>query len=125
MREKMEKALEPFGSRINVRELGSVASKLKKAGLTLEDLIEYGATLRREAAEAIARTEGESKVNKRLIRVCPLCSELMILRPVNTEPRNQTEDDSKSVWLCMNRICLETIYNKETVDEIHSKGGSQ
>jgi len=125
MRKKMEKALEVFGARVNIRELGSVASKLKKAGLTLDDLIEYGTILKKETAAAIERAEKASKRNKLAIYQCPACNSFMVLRSVNTNKGDQTEDDSKSVWLCLNQHCLETIYNKETVDEIHSKGGSQ
>ena len=58
--------------------------------------------------------------NKRMPR-CPGCSSIMGLFSVNTISANQTEDASKSMWLCTNKNCLHTIYNKESVNLIYEK----
>jgi len=54
---------------------------------------------------------------------CPICQASMQLLSVNVSPATQTNDDSKSVWLCANKECMHTIYNKESLQEILKKGG--
>jgi len=60
--------------------------------------------------------EGVTTTN--LIRNCPNCNVSMNLQPVNTSSRDQTGDDSNSVWICPNIECMNTIYNKETIKEL-------
>jgi len=49
---------------------------------------------------------------------CPECKSPMDLGDLNTNKRDQTGDDSKSVWVCENFDCMECIYNKESVKKI-------
>ena len=56
---------------------------------------------------------------------CPECGKLMALLPVNRTPGTQTGDpDDKSVWMCPNKICMNAIYNKQTIEEIIKSGGT-
>lgn len=55
---------------------------------------------------------------------CPICQTSMQLLSVNISPATQTNDDSKSVWLCLNKKCMHTVYNKESLQEILKKGGT-
>ena len=58
---------------------------------------------------------------------CPLCSAPMRLLPINFTPATLTGEDSKSVWLCSKASCMNTIYNKESIEEIaqqNRKGGT-
>lgn len=78
------------------------------------DFLEYITTINTIEEEIYKRDLKRSKY-------CPECNGIMGLLPVNTEPGNQTGDpDDKSVWLCSNQKCQETIFNKETVTEIQT-----
>ena len=44
-------------------------------------------------------------------RHCPICNAIMRITSVNTGPGDRTGDDSKSVWICSNKECMETIYS--------------
>ena len=52
---------------------------------------------------------------------CPECKAFMQLLPVNTSPGTMTGDDSQSVWLCRNKGCMHTIYNKETIEQLMAR----
>lgn len=56
--------------------------------------------------------------------ICPLCGKEMHLLSVNITKSTQTEDGSKSVWLCPKKDCMHTIYNKESIAELSMKGGT-
>jgi len=47
---------------------------------------------------------------------CPICGKGMLLGTVNTSPRNQVGDDYNSQWYCPH--CDESVFNKETVNDI-------
>lgn len=47
-------------------------------------------------------------------KYCEECKAPMLLYEVNTNERNQTGDDSRSVHTCTNRKCLEQIFYNET-----------
>lgn len=89
---------------------------LEQKGLTIADAKNY-VKLKSEEIQKRKNHAGEP-----ITRNC-ICKALMLLLPVNTIPANQTGDDSKSVWICQNRNCLKAIYNKETIEELRSKGG--
>lgn len=93
-----------------------------------QDFITYLLTLRQcglrvEDAENYVKEKQKSLEEKKtnflrpMLRDCT-CGATMFLLPINTVPGNQTGDDSQSVWLCQNRSCMETIYNKQSIDEI-------
>ena len=90
---------------------------LEQKGLSIEDAKSYV----KEKAERMAKRTGQ--LPEPIIKDCD-CGAKMLLLSVNTTTANQTGDDSKSVWVCQNRSCLQTIYNKETVMELRSKGGT-
>lgn len=55
-------------------------------------------------------------------KLCPVCQSIMFLYGVNVNKATQTEDDSKSVWICRSPECMECIYNKESVQELIAQG---
>lgn len=59
-----------------------------------------------------------------IAKICPLCSKQLRLLPVNFNPATITKEDSQSVWICLNKKCMNTIYNKESIAEITKKGGT-
>ena len=95
---------------------------LKHKGYTLDDVESY-----REFKKASDLAE-EEKVKafiakKGPTKDCPECPAIMLALQVNTGPGNQTGDPSEhTVWLCQNKDCMHTIYNKESIDEILRRG---
>jgi uncharacterized protein (DUF983 family) len=49
---------------------------------------------------------------------CPDCNGSMIVVPVNISKCTQVDGDYNSAWMCKNEKCMNTIYNKETMQEI-------
>ena len=105
-----------FGFQQNVMQYLKL---LEQKGYTIADAERYIPAKRKlidKEAEAFA------EIQKLMERKCPECSGLMLLLPVNITPETQTGDpDDKSVWLCQNDKCMDTIYNKETIEEIIKK----
>lgn len=90
---------------------------LKQLGYGLDDLHDYV-----KAKQIIL---GKLQAEKgELSQQCPECPALMLLLPINDKPETQTGDNSKSVWLCQNKKCMNTIYNTQTLEELSSKGGT-
>jgi len=89
---------------------------LKKQGYTFNDAERYVSEVKRRSEERI-------KIIESFYKSCPLCQSNMILLPVNINRETKTTDNSKSVWFCKNKDCLETIYNKENIDTITRKRG--
>lgn len=56
------------------------------------------------------------------IKDCPECSKQMMLRPVNVSRCTKIGGGYNSMWLCKNEECMNTIYNKETIQEILMEG---
>ena len=66
--------------------------------------------------------KGQKSVKRYTLKKCPDCKTHMILVPVNNTPATQTGDPSdKSQWVCNNKDCMSTIFNKQTTDEIHKQ----
>jgi predicted RNA-binding protein YlxR (DUF448 family) len=89
-------------------------SQLDASGWTIEDVKEW--------------IDGQrEKLTSRPIRAavfkCPDCQSPMQLLRVNVSPATQTNDSSKSVWLCTNKKCMNTIYNTESVEKILKNKG--
>ena len=58
-------------------------------------------------------------------RICGDCVSSMTLFEVNISKATMTGDlTDKSVWLCSDKKCMNTIYNKETAQEIIKSGGT-
>lgn len=83
--------------------------QLERCGWTVEDARAWVASRRKELTRMPARP---------LVFRCPDCKAPMQLLMVNVGPATQTNDDSKSVWFCTNKKCMNTIYNKKSVEEI-------
>lgn len=52
------------------------------------------------------------------IKKCPDCNEPMMVVPVNVSRCTRVDGDYNSAWTCKNKECMNTIYNKETMQEI-------
>lgn len=54
---------------------------------------------------------------------CPLCGARMRLLSVNDQLGTQTGDPTDhSVFLCNNKNCMNSIYNKQTIEELKKEG---
>lgn len=93
---------------------------LKAKGWTVEDAKEWVAGKKKDLVSRQRKAEEYIKLSL----ICPLCSTQMRLLPVNISKETLTNDDSKSVWLCPNKACMNTIYNRESIDELIRKGGT-
>jgi len=91
--------------------------RLKEYNYTLDDVEEF---IRLEHERKI---KDESDVNYAPVtKKCPTCGSYMRLLAVNNSPSTMTGDPSdKSVWICINPLCQETIFNKFTIDELARK----
>ena len=52
------------------------------------------------------------------IKDCPECNGQMAVVPINVSRCTRVDGDYSSVWTCKNKECMNTIYNKETMQEI-------
>ena len=77
---------------------------LKKTGWTLDDAAAW-VDSEKERMGKRGKNPAATKT-----RTCK-CGSVMVLRDVNDSPGNQTGDDSKYVWMCVN--CMEQIFVKE------------
>ena len=101
------------------RTIRSVLLHLKQNGKSAQDLVIY---INEITAEEKAFQDKLAKQLIQIVQKCPEDGAWMRLLEVNVSPATQTGDDSGSVWLCQK--CMYTIYNKETVMELRSKGGT-
>ena len=90
--------------------------RLKATGWTVEDALAWI----EQKKKTISETMREAKA---VTCKCPNCHSPMQSLSVNINPATQTNDNSKSVWLCTNQKCMDTIYNTESVEEILKKKG--
>jgi predicted RNA-binding Zn-ribbon protein involved in translation (DUF1610 family) len=56
------------------------------------------------------------------IKDCPECNSRMIVLPVNVSKCTKVDKKYNSAWMCKNKECMNTIYNKETMQEILMEG---
>ncbi len=89
-----------------------------RAGYTITDIEDYI-----ETKKATIQAKLLEKPARPVLKECPECQKSMSLLRVNIDSATQTGDSSKSVWLCMNQDCMNTIYNTESVEEILMKAG--
>ena len=113
--EKFEKDMAVFSFRQHQDTLTYLAH-LKANGWTI-------ANIRRWIEERKEKLTQQQEY-KTVAKKCPLCQSSMSLLSLNFSPATLTGEDSKSVWLCSNKDCMNTIYNKESVNEITRKGGT-
>lgn len=83
--------------------------EVKKYSYTFEDIEKYITVKIKEKEEEIG------KARNKITKICPVCQSHMILLSVNINAATITGDDSKSMWLCINSNCQETIYNKKDI----------
>jgi NAD-dependent dihydropyrimidine dehydrogenase PreA subunit len=100
--------------------LANIARHLEKNGKSIEDYLEYTDYMMEKRLEKIAKTEKRRPVYIDRYS-CSECDRPMILRDVNTNPGNQTGDDSRSVWICPNKNCMHTEYSAMSVSEWKDK----
>lgn len=58
------------------------------------------------------------------IKDCPKCNESMKIVPVNISRCTRVDSKYNSAWMCKNKECMETIYNKKTMQEILTEGNA-
>lgn len=56
------------------------------------------------------------------IKDCPECNSKMTVVPVNVSRCTNVDKKYNSAWMCKNEECMNTIYNKETMQEILMEG---
>lgn len=110
----IEKILAPFSLSLGKKQdLGNLLIHLKKNDVSTEEVIQYINDLKEKAKE---------KRHRIAQKLCPECEVPMQLLSVNNTPESQTGDPTdKSVWVCYNKKCMHTIYNKKTIKKILSE----
>jgi len=88
----------------------AVILHLRKHGKTVDDFIEYTYTMDEERRKRIAENEKNQAKYEATLLPCPECKAPMVPRPVNTGPGDQTGDDSKIAYICINDRCLHQIF---------------
>lgn len=111
--EKFEKDMAAFSFGQH-QDVLTYLNRLQASGWTVEDAGKWIESKRKE----LTRMPVRAAVFK-----CPACKSVMRLLGVNISPATQTNDDSKSVWVCTNKKCMNTIYNKKSVEEILKNRG--
>lgn len=97
---------------------------LKDHGFTIDDIKDFHKYKLLESRRVEKEIENEI-IKKRAAIRCPECPGLMLLLPVNDRPETQTGNPKdRSVWMCQNNECGETIYNEQTAEEIIKSGGT-
>ena len=102
--EKFEKDMAVFSFKQH-QDVLTYLSHLKATGWTIEDAKVY-------VEDKKKRLATQSKGTPPKIFPCPDCKSPMQLLPVNDSKATKTNDNSKSVWLCSNKECMNTIYNQ-------------
>lgn len=108
--EEFETKLQPFGFNDHQDFLTYILA-LENLGLTIEDVKEYVKQTKKSLLEQ------EQALGTRSLK-CKECGTMLGIYSVNTGSRDQTGDDSKSVGLCTNEDCRETIYSTKTPTEL-------
>jgi len=111
--EKFEKDMAAFSFGRH-QDVLTYLNQLEFFGWTIEDAKEWIDGKRKELT---------SRPVQAAVFKCPDCQSPMQLLKVNISPATQTNDSSKSVWLCTNKKCMNAIYNNKSVEEILKKKG--
>lgn len=117
-----EKATEAFKLGFQ-QDVVAYLETIRQRGFAVDDIKDYHEYKLQEAGKIERDVLDDLKKNN-VLQDCPECPGAMLLLPVNDKPESQTGDPrDRSVWVCQNSECMETIYNEETADEIRSGGG--
>jgi len=107
----MEKLLEAFSLTLRERnKIRNIVLHLRKHGKTVDDFLEYTLAEEELRKKKIAENEKHQKKYEATLLPCLDCATPMIPRPVNTDPGNQTGDNSTKVHTCMNPECMHQIF---------------
>ena len=116
-KEKFEKDMAAFSFGQH-QDVLTYLHQLEMSGWTIEDAKEWILSKQKELTSSFVRARAA-------IFRCPDCQYPMRLLPINISAATQTNDDSKSVLLCTYKKCMNTIYNKESVEEILKNKGNK
>lgn len=107
----IEKLLEPFGFTFGqLQDMVTLLEHLEKNAVPIESFIKYVKEKKIKKTKTTSCDQGKRNTLK-----CPECNTAMNLFPVNTSPRDQTGDDSKSVWICPK--CWHDEYSTKSIKE--------
>jgi len=113
-KEKFETDMAAFGFNQH-QDVLTYLSHLETMGWTIEDAKLWVTEKKAKVIEQKTKVTLQTS----LIFNCPECSLRMRLLSVNDTSATQTGDSTdKSMWLCPNRECMHTIYNKQTLEEL-------
>lgn len=116
-KEKFEKDMAAFSWKQH-QEFVGYFKHLTQMGWTLNDSDKFVALELKQKRDEVAGQKEERINQQRFMKKCPDCGTPMQLFPVNTCPGCMTGDDSQSVWLCTNKVCMSAVYNTKSVGEI-------
>ena len=105
---------DPFSSKA-WREYLNQSAFLRFAGLTEKDVVEALAERNKQQEEAIKQEQLANQLVEDNFPKCPTCETAMQILSLNDSPATQTNDDSKSMWLC--RKCHYEQFSNKSVEE--------
>lgn len=119
--EILENMAVSFGFNV-IQNSAHVLLTLQRNGINNEDFIKWfeKKVLDIKLHIAEAKKEGTKlrQDQKYYSRRCPDCGNPMNLFSVNSSPRNQTGDNSKSAWYCTDALnCGSEIYSEKSVED--------
>ena len=119
--EKFEKDMAVFSFKQH-QDVLTYLTQLKAKGWTTEDAKLW---VEEKKKELVLQAKKVGAIATPIFS-CSLCLTPMQLLPINFTPATLTGENSKSVWLCRNKVCMNTIYNKKTIAEIQAakEGGN-
>jgi len=113
--EKFEKDMAVFSDKAHHEALNYL-KHLKLCGWSIEQASEWLEIKRTNKSVRQASTG-------RYTKICDDCKSLMYLQPVNSSRGDQTGDPTDTfVWFCSNQNCMNTIYIKDTEEQIKARG---
>jgi len=105
------------------QDIISFLNTLTQRGYTISDIYDYIAW-KSEQLNTEKERRNALKLASLIHQLCPECNAYMFLHSVNDKPGNQTGDlTDKTMWLCQNSNCMNTLYNKKTAQEIKAERG--
>jgi len=100
----IEKSLAAFTFTLGqMQDIIVLITHLETNNISFSEFITYVDEKKVEKAKEVKQLKSQFKE-------CKLCKHPMILMKVNTEPRNQTGDDSTKVYTCTNQECMNQIF---------------
>ena len=115
----IEKILAPFSLSIGKKQdLGTLLIHLRNEGVSINEVIDYIEGSKKSLQEKQTNQVTDMGNRNRIALKCSECQTVMGLFPINTCAGDQVDGSLNSVWICPNKDCMETIYNKQPVREI-------